>query len=552
MKKIEPQIVQNINIQVDGIPDKNIIINRNNIDNNIDNNISNKDNNINNNNIDDNNINNINIGNNNNNNQNINNIDDDIKDNNINNNKFNKPHKNNVKIYNIKINDHHKNSNNIRPKSSINKKSINKNNINNKNSINKINSININNNINNINYNIINNNNINNNINNINSDINPQLNDIFFINHSSRENLNNSFLLLNDLSSSINKSLSQSVFDLVNCFICLSPSNEPLTCPKCNNFACKRCLEKYFENHRVKRCPMCKGDIKLSELKENKIIEEIENILKNNQNQNNKINELSALIQEKKKLWEDQTNNINNLIEKIFKFQEDLEKYKKEFHEFMIKCQSLVDSTFQDVNLKMESLINSLLSYNNVIDDSIKKYNDIYDNNQKNRYGNNNIKQFINEIIALERKHFNDKTFSEVENFLYSPIKLVPSINLYNIKSIKIKKENLLKDSTTISKGNHYKLGAFELLYNFDIKDEYKISCKITFNLREDNCKKMCFLLSQLLEYKNKKGQLIPMNLIISEENKYIYECTFSVEEFFNLNENEITFKTEALIFTMQ
>jgi ASC-1-like (ASCH) protein len=164
---------------------------------------------------------------------------------------------------------------------------------------------------------------------------------------------------------------------------------------------------------------MCKGDIKLSELKENKIIEEIENILKNNQNQNNKINELSALIQEKKKLWEDQTNNINNLIEKIFKFQEDLEKYKKEFHEFMIKCQSLVDSTFQDVNLKMESLINSLLSYNNVIDDSIKKYNDIYDKNQKNRYGNNNIKQFINEIIALERKHFNDKTFSEVENFLY-------------------------------------------------------------------------------------------------------------------------------------
>jgi hypothetical protein len=62
----------------------------------------------------------------------------------------------------------------------------------------------------------------------------------------------------------------------------------------------------------------------------------------------------------------------------------------------------------------------------------------------------------------------------------------------------------------------------------------------------------MCFLLSQLLEYKNKKGQLIPMSLIISEENKYIYECTFSVEEFFNLNENEITFKTEALIFTMQ
>ena len=219
----------------------------------------------------------------------------------------------------------------------------------------------------------------------------------------------------------------------------------------------------------------------------------------------------------------------------------------------MEDCKKIVDLTFEDVNLRIEYLINSLLSYNNdVVEDSIKKYNDIYNNNQKNRYSNN-IKQLINEIISLERKHFNDTTYSEVEKFLNTPIKIIPSINLYNIKSIKIKKESLLKDSNAIGKENNYKLGPFDLLYNFDMKeDEYNINCKLTFNLREDNCKRMCFLLSQLLEYKNKKGHLIPMSLVANEENKYIYECTFSIDEFFNLNENEFTIKTEALIFTMQ
>ena len=102
----------------------------------------------------------------------------------------------------------------------------------------------------------------------------------------------------------------------------------------------------------------------------------------------------------------------------------------------MEDCKKIVDLTFEDVNLRIEYLINSLLSYNNdVVEDSIKKYNDIYNNNQKNRYSNN-IKQLINEIISLERKHFNDTTNSEVEKFLNTPIKIIPSINLYNIKSI--------------------------------------------------------------------------------------------------------------------
>ena len=100
------------------------------------------------------------------------------------------------------------------------------------------------------------------------------LNDFRFMN-----NIKSNYQLINEINDSINKSLSQSVLDLVNCFICLSPANEPLSCPKCNNFACKKCLEIYFGRNEEKKCPICKSIIQLSELKENKIIEEIENIL---------------------------------------------------------------------------------------------------------------------------------------------------------------------------------------------------------------------------------------------------------------------------------
>ena len=386
-------------------------------------------------------------------------------------------------------------------------------------------------------------------INNINN--NNQPNNNADLNNNSNDNIDNSFFLLRDLNDSINKNLSQSVFDLVNCFICLSPDNEPLTCPKCNNFDCKKCLEQYFENHREKKCPLCKRYIKLNELKENKIIEEVKKILHKDENKENLVNELSTLIEEKKKNWENQTNNINTCIEKIFKFQEDLQIYKKEYDNLILNCQKLIEETFQDVNQKIESIINSLLSYNNIVDDSIKKYNDIYENNKKNVYNNSNIKKLINEILSLERKQFNDKSHLEAEQFLNTPIRLVPSFNLYHIKVTKYKKEDFVKGIKTINKGNNFKLGHFELIYNYNNRESNNINCKLTFDLQGYNNKKMCFLLSQVLQYKNKKEKLIPMNLIKNEGNKYIYECNISCEEFSILNEDEINIKTEAIIFTI-
>ena len=118
-------------------------------------------------------------------------------------------------------------------------------------------------------------------------------------NNNPQNLLNNNFL--EELNSSFSKNISESVLDFVKCFICLCPAIAPLTCPKCNNFACKKCLEKFFGGNRVKKCPLCKSEIKLSELKENKIVKDIEDILIKDSDKKNKIIELSKLIEEKKR-----------------------------------------------------------------------------------------------------------------------------------------------------------------------------------------------------------------------------------------------------------
>ena len=78
------------------------------------------------------------------------------------------------------------------------------------------------------------------------------------INDDKKNSLKSSYRILNNLYDSVSKDLSQSVRDLTNCFICLSPATNPLSCPKCNNFACKACLKKYFNNSK-KSCPLCKN-----------------------------------------------------------------------------------------------------------------------------------------------------------------------------------------------------------------------------------------------------------------------------------------------------
>ena len=265
-----------------------------------------------------------------------------------------------------------------------------------------------------------------------------------------------------------------------------------------------------------------------------------------------KYNELSALIEQKKNSWSNQAGDISNLIDKIFKYQEKLQKYKNEYYIFISNSKKLIEETFEEIEKKVENLINSLLSYNTIVDNSIQKYDTIYKNTIKNNCDSNNFKQLINEILSLERKKFNITIYSDTEHFLNTPIRLIPSINVYNIKNFSYKANNFNYSLPFTFNGNHFKIGDYDLVYDTIKNDGHKIICSLTFTVKDDYTKKMCFLLSQIVEFKDKKEILIPMTLLQNEGKKYDFICTIECEEFYNLNNNdEFNIKTEPLIFTM-
>ena len=389
-------------------------------------------------------------------------------------------------------------------------------------------------------------------------------NNNFNLNYNNFDNQNNflggnnikgSLMFLEDLNKSINQNLSQSVFDLVNCFICLSPAQEPLTCPKCNNFGCKKCLEAYFGNSMTKPCPLCKQGISLNELKQNAVIKEIEDILNKDDTKKNKYDELSQLIMRKKQSCESQSSDINNMLDRLFKCQDTLRKYKEQYDFFLVQMKQIIENIFNEYNQKIEILVNSLLAFNKMTDSTIKKYNDI----KSSLNNNNNIKSLINEILSLERKQFNKNHHNDndndnnkdVEDFFKTSIKIVPSINLYHVKDIYYYSDVFKTNKNEVFTGNHFRIGDYELSYIFD-PNEICGFCKLNFTLKDD-AKKMCFLITQVLLYNNKEV-LIPMKLVKEDNKTYAYECKILSDEISELIDNpniKFYLKTEAIIFAV-
>ena len=359
-----------------------------------------------------------------------------------------------------------------------------------------------------------------------------------------------SFSILKNLNESLNKDLTQSVLELVKCFICYNPVVEPLSCPKCNNFACNKCLQLYFGNQRAKKCPLCKQNIELKELKKNEIISEIEKIINKSESQKNKIDELAALIDEKKNLWENQTNNINSILNRIFKYQETLEEYRTEYEIFFSNCQKVIQKTFEDYMKKTEELVNSLLSYNKLATESIIMYDKMSQKNKDNYYNDKNIKDMINEIISLERKHFNEKNNEETDKFLNSPIKIVPNINLYHVKEMTITKNDIIKFRKISKKGIHFKIGDFQVVYSLNINDGYKTICEFSFTLK--NKMNACFFVSQNKITKNGEQTVYPMKLIKNDNNNFVFECYMTFDELNSDNQSWLKLKTDVLVFYVQ
>ena len=148
------------------------------------------------------------------------------------------------------------------------------------------------------------------------------------MNMPNQNNFNN-FNFLNNLNQSLNKTLSQSVMDLLNCFVCWNPVIEPMSCPKCNNFACKQCLKAFFKNSNRNKCPLCKQMVDFKDFRNNDLIGKIADILDGSGNTKDKYNELSKLIEQAKSSWSKQTKDINAICDRIVKYKESLLEYRK-------------------------------------------------------------------------------------------------------------------------------------------------------------------------------------------------------------------------------
>ena len=361
------------------------------------------------------------------------------------------------------------------------------------------------------------------------------------------EKIFDNFSLLNSFNESLNKDLSQSVFDLVKCFICYNQAADPLSCPKCNNFACSKCLEMYFGNQRAKKCPLCKQIIELKELKKNEVISDVENILNKVESHKNKIEELELLIKEKKNSWENQANNINSILNRIFKYQDMLKAYKKEYQLFLVNCQDVVQNTFEKYLKKTEEITQNLLNYNKLASQSIILYN----NMSKRKKDEKNIKDLINEIVNMERKQFNNKNQShdEIIKFLNAPIKMIPIINQYYVKEITLYEKEIKEYNKITKTGIHYKIGDFQLVYTLNINEGYKVICEFSFKVK--NGMNACFLASQTKIEKDLEQTLYPMQLVKHENNEFIYECYFPIDRNELGPHKWIKLKTDVLAFYM-
>jgi len=352
-------------------------------------------------------------------------------------------------------------------------------------------------------------------------------------------------MLLDDLTSSLNKVLSQSVFDLVNCFICLSPAQDPLTCPKCNNFGCKKCLKSYFGNANRKTCPICKQYITLDELNKNFVVKKIEEILNKNETKKKKYEELSKLILRKKKEFEDQNINSNNILERLIKYQDTLKRFREEYDYFLLQIKQISAQIFNDYSQKIEQIINSLLSFNKIADSSIRKYNDIYRNTQSNFYNNKNIKSLINEILSLERMKFN-YNHNDTEQFLNASFNIIPSIYLYHMKETSLLSHDLGQNSHQRFIGNDPKIGDYILSYTFQ-SGEKKCYCRLMFTLK-DNIQNMCFLITQIFIH-NDKESVFPMKFVRQDNKTYSYECKINSDELKNCY--NIRLNTDIVVFSI-
>ena len=359
-------------------------------------------------------------------------------------------------------------------------------------------------------------------------------------------------LISNNIQTRLKKDISDSVMNLTQCFICLSISNYPLSCPKCNNFACKDCLEKYFGEEDEKKCPLCNQIIRKNDLKRNKTIREIENIIYKEDTKNNKIKELTKIANEKrKKLWEKQEKYLDNLINNVIQYQENMREYRKKYEIYIIKWKQQIDKVFAQYEKKVENLIDLLLKYKQKYGKDLSEPIKLKDKKEKN------INSLVNEIVSMDRSFFNEENKKNENNYKYkansllddiiqksneffiTPILIMPNISNYNIEILYINQKEFKKGK--INKKNYnVHIGDCQLQYMFDTKN-YLVKCKLLIINNRD----VSFFPIQKKILDEKFYEIIPMK-DVSGLIDYNYEAEFDMNEL--KNNTKLTIRLEAKI----
>ena len=358
---------------------------------------------------------------------------------------------------------------------------------------------------------------------------------------------------------SINEKNSEIILALIKCFICLSPSYKPLSCPKCNNFACEKCFKKFFKNHAIRKCPLCKQNIKYEELKYNKIVNDIEHILIKDESSTKKIFDLSYLMNNNKILiYKNQEKHLKELINKIIECQKAIKKYRKQYEEFFARIKLTLDKTFDEYENKIKEIFNKLFQ---TTQDS-EQFNEI---NQNKNYNQEIIKSIISEILSNEREKFNHnkihykdknqnnielklnkKNKKEVENFLTNPLFI--SFKVYDFSGyINIEKKQL-NQSILSKKCKNEHLGTFVVQYIFEKDNKYSSLCNLKFNRENDYSN---YFLIQRKIVDNKYMEVIPMKLEIDNGEEYLYENVIDFYEFKKKEIKVITMEIKVQIFSV-
>jgi len=382
-------------------------------------------------------------------------------------------------------------------------------------------------------------------------EFNPEMSfSIILDNYQDKKDDNQSIdLISNHIKKSLKKDLTESVMNLTQCFICLSVAKNPLTCPKCNNFACKDCLDKYFGEEEEKECPLCKNIIDKDELKTNKTIKEIEKIIYSEKSKSNKIKELTKLVNEKKKKWEKQNPDLNNLINKIISYQENLRNYREKYELYFKTWKERIKTVFGLYEKKIEELIDLLMryqeKYNNSITKSINNYNKI---KEKSNISSKDISSLVNEVLTMERHYFNMKSnnnssFNNIiqksNQFFITPILIMPNISNYTLGTVYLGKKDLFKNINKRDYNVH--IGYYQILHSFDT-NEFTSSCRLYIK----NDRDVSFFPVQKKVIDSKFYEIIPMK-DISDSNHFIYEAFVDLNEL-NNDDDEKTIRIETKI----